>query len=45
MNKPRCVNDDDEYIWIDNRKIRGITYKGIWGDLKEVMKKILTFGD
>ena len=45
MDKPRCVNDNDEYIWVDNRKVRGITYKGVWGELKEVVKKILTFGD
>lgn len=45
MNKPRCINPDDEYVWIDNRKVRGITYNSIWGDLKEVTKKILTFGD
>jgi uncharacterized HAD superfamily protein len=45
MDKPRCKNNDDEYVWIDNRPVRGITYKGIWGNLKEVMKNILTFGD
>lgn len=45
MDKPRCKSEKDEYIWIDNRKVRGITYKTIWGDLKEVNKKILTFGD
>lgn len=45
MGKPRCVNDDDEYIWIDNRKVRAVTYKSVWGDLKEVVKKIFTFGD
>ena len=32
-------------VWIDNRKVRGITYNSVWGDLKEVNKKILTFGD
>ena len=45
MGKPRCLGSDDEYIWIDNRKVRGITYNSTWGDLKEVQKKILTFGD
>ena len=45
MNKPRCLNPDDEYVWVDNRKVRGITYNSVWGDLKEVNKKILTFGD
>lgn len=45
MGKPRCKSESDEYIWIDNRKVRGITYRNIWGDLKEVQKTILTFGD
>lgn len=44
-DKPRCLNDDDEYIWIDNRKVRGITYTDKWGDLKKVTKEILTFGE
>jgi uncharacterized HAD superfamily protein len=44
MNKPRCT-DDQEYMWIDNRKIRGVTYKETWDDLKIVNKDILTFGD
>lgn len=45
MNKPRCTNENDEYIWIDNRKVRGITYKKEWNELKKVKKEILTFGD
>jgi hypothetical protein len=45
MGKPRCLNPDDEYVWVDNRKVRGITYNTIWGDLKTVTKDILTFGD
>lgn len=45
MNKPRCLSPDSEYIWIDNRKVRGITYTDKWGDLKKVNKQILTFGD
>lgn len=44
-DKPRCLNPDDEYVWIDNRKVRGITYDKVWGDLKTVTKNILTFGD
>ncbi|CAG7580265.1 MAG: phosphoheptose isomerase [uncultured marine phage] len=43
-DKPRC-KDDQEYVWIDNRKVRGITYTETWGDLKTVSKDILTFGD
>ena len=45
MDKPRCINHNDEYVWIDNRKVRAITYKGVWSELKEVLKKILTFND
>jgi hypothetical protein len=44
MGKPRC-KDDQEYVWIDNRKVRGITYKETWGDLKSKSSDILTFGD
>lgn len=44
MNKPRC-NDEQEYMWIDNRKVRGVTYKETWDNLKVVNKDILTFGD
>jgi hypothetical protein len=43
MDKPR-IKDGWEYCWIDNKKIRGITYDGIWGNLKEVDAKIQTFG-
>ncbi len=45
MGKPRCKGVDGEYIWIDNRKVRAITYKSKWTDLKEISKKILTFDD
>jgi len=43
MDKPRCLNSDDEYVWIDNRKVRGVTYESTWSDLKLVNKNILTF--
>ena len=42
MDKPRCLNEDDEYVWIDNRKVRGITYVGNWGPLVERFAKIKT---
>ena len=42
MDKPRII-DGKEYIWIDNRKVRAITFKGIWSDLVEYTKKILLF--
>ena len=45
MDKPRCLSEKDEYVWIDNKKVRGVTYNSVWGDLKEVTKKILTFGE
>lgn len=43
MDKPRCLNDESEYIWIDNRKVRGITYKGVWSELIEVQSTIKVF--
>ena len=42
MDKPRCMSEDDEYVWIDNRKVRGITYVGNWGPLVERFAKIKT---
>lgn len=42
MDKPR-IKDDQEYVWIDNRKVRAITYLGTWSELKEVDAKIQTF--
>jgi uncharacterized HAD superfamily protein len=44
MGKPRCLNMEDEYVWVDNRKVRGVTYDGTWGDFKPVTKTILAFG-
>ena len=43
MDKPRCLNDDSEYVWIDNRKVRGITYLGTWSELITVKKEIKIF--
>ena len=45
MGKPRCLSPEDEYVWVDNRKVRGVTYTAVWGDLVSVNKNILTFGD
>ena len=42
MDKPR-IKDGEEYVWIDNRKVRAITYLGPWSELKEVDAKIQTF--
>lgn len=43
MDKPR-INDQQEYVWIDNKKVRAVTYLGTWSDLKEVDAKIQIFG-
>lgn len=42
MDKPR-IKDGQEYVWIDNRKVRAVTYLGTWSDLKEVEAKIQVF--
>ena len=42
MDKPR-IKDGEEYFWIDNRKVRAVTYNGVWSELKEVTAKIRTF--
>ena len=42
MDKPR-INDNQEYVWIDNRKVRAVTYLGTWSELKEVDAKIQIF--
>ena len=44
MDKPR-IKDGQEYVWIDNRKVRAVTYMGTWSELKEVDAKIQTFGN
>jgi uncharacterized HAD superfamily protein len=36
-DKPRC-SEDEEYVWIDNKPVRGITYKGNWAPIVEVSK-------
>ncbi len=43
MDKPR-IFDNQEYVWIDNKKVRAITYLGTWSDLKEVDARIQIFG-
>lgn len=42
MDKPR-IKDGQEYVWVDNRRVRAITFKGIWSDLVEYTKSILSF--
>ncbi len=42
MDKP-TIKDGQEYVWIDNRKVRAVTYLGTWSELREVDAKIQTF--
>jgi len=42
MDKPR-IKDGQEYVWIDNRKVRAVTYLGNWSELKEVDARIQIF--
>lgn len=42
MDKPR-IKDGQEYCWIDNRKVRAITYLGTWSELTEIDAKIQVF--
>jgi hypothetical protein len=39
MGKPRGGN----YVWIDNHVVRGVRYKGIWGDLQPIEKTVHIF--
>lgn len=39
MGKSRGGN----YVWIDNHVVKGVRYKGIWDDLKPVVKKVHIF--
>jgi uncharacterized HAD superfamily protein len=42
MDKPR-IKVDQEYMWIDNRKVRALTYVGTWSELEETDAKIQAF--
>ncbi len=44
MDKPR-IKDGQSYHWIDNRPVKGTTYKGVWSDLVKKMTEIDTFND
>lgn len=44
MDKPRCIEPDDEYVWIDNRPVRAVTYKGEWSSLKETRNSWISTG-
>lgn len=36
MNKPRCIEDDCEYIWIDNKPVISVRYDGDWNSILEL---------
>ena len=42
MDKPR-IKDGQEYMWIDNRKVRAVTYNGVWSELVDTNANIQTF--
>jgi uncharacterized HAD superfamily protein len=42
MDKPR-IKSNQEYMWIDNRKVRALTYVGTWSELEETDAKIQAF--
>jgi uncharacterized HAD superfamily protein len=42
MDKPR-IKDGQEYVWIDNRKVKAVTFLGTWSDLVEVDARIHVF--
>jgi predicted secreted acid phosphatase len=44
MNKPR-IKDGQEYCWVDNKKVRAVTYLGKFSKLVEKEKKILVFDE
>jgi uncharacterized HAD superfamily protein len=44
MDKPR-IKEGQEYMWIDNRKVRAVTYVGAWTELEETNAKIQTFNN
>ena len=44
MNKPR-IKDDEEYVWVDNKKVRAVTYLGKFTQLIEKTKTILVFDE
>lgn len=44
MGKPRCLDENEEYVWIDNRPVRAVTYKGEWSPLKETRNSWISTG-
>lgn len=44
MNKPR-IKDGQEYCWVDNKKVRAVTYLGKFTQLVEKTKTILVFDE
>lgn len=44
MNKPR-IKDGEEYVWVDNKKVRAVTYLGTFTKLVEKTRTILVFDE
>jgi hypothetical protein len=44
MNKPR-IKDGEEYVWVDNKKVRAVTFLGTFTQLVEKTKTILVFDE
>ena len=42
MNKPR-IKDDEVYMWIDNKPVKGVTHKGRWTALVKKTVEIEEF--
>ena len=44
MNKPR-INDNETYMWIDNKPVKAVTHKGRWTELVKNQVNVETFAD
>ena len=44
MNKPR-IKDGETYMWIDNRPVKAVTYKGEWTELTHKKLNVEVFGN
>lgn len=44
MNKPR-IKDGETYMWIDNKPVKAVTYKGEWTELTHKKLNVEVFGN
>lgn len=44
MNKPR-IKDGETYMWIDNKPVKAVTYKGEWTELIHKKLNVEVFGN